>query len=72
MTNPITRLREYLDLTQAELAEELGTHQANISRWEHNAGRLTASMALRIWEKKWMLLRKLEITLEDLLRVGRR
>ena len=31
----VRALRQHLNLTQAALAEELGTRQATISEWEH-------------------------------------
>lgn len=68
--NPVKQLRDHLDLTQGEFAKQLQCRQSRVSEVE-NGKRLTASMALRIWDRWRRVLVGLGIKLEHLLRVGR-
>lgn len=57
--SPIARMRIAKGLTQAQLAEKIGTHQQNIARWE-NGTRNPGSKSLLL------LAKALECSLDDL------
>ena len=69
--NPITELRQFLGVSQEQLAELLDTSQGQISYWESDTRAMLATTALHIWSKFRKPLRGLGFDLEDLLRVGR-
>jgi DNA-binding XRE family transcriptional regulator len=69
--NLVKELRDYLDLTQQELADTMGWYQADISNMERGTRALSATAALEWWDQYRPLLLRLGFTLEDLLRLGR-
>lgn len=58
----IARLRQACGLTQAELAEQLGTSQTIVSEFEHDRRRLHAEMVVRV-------ARALKVSTDELLGV---
>ena len=69
--NPIRELRQFLCLSQEQMAENMGCFQGQISAWESGSRSMLAETALKLWGKYRKPLRSLGFDLEDLLRVGR-
>jgi DNA-binding XRE family transcriptional regulator len=71
MKNLVVELRTHLEMTQAELAESIGIYQADISNIEAGRRLLSASLAIRMWDRYRTPLKRLGFKLEDLLKLGR-
>jgi DNA-binding XRE family transcriptional regulator len=70
--NLAIEVRQHLGVTQRELAETVGCHQADISNLERGARALSAEQCL-VWAKKLRRpLQDLGFSVEDLLKLGRR
>jgi len=52
MANPIRRLREAAELTQPQLAGQIGAHQSQLSRWEKEPGEKGYRPVPLAWAKK--------------------
>ena len=52
MANPIKQLREAAELTQPQLADRIGAHQSQLSRWEKEPGEKGYRPVPLVWAKK--------------------
>ena len=69
--HPLSEIREALSLTQVALADELETSQGNVSDIERGVRACSGPLALRNASRFRMLLKALQLTVEEIM-LGRR
>ena len=67
MASPMERLRDHLDLSRAEFAEELGIARSRVYQIELEGSRIGPDVAEAIWTHFRRDLKRLGISLEELM-----